>query len=152
MEHYYQRRPITSPMPAQPAPTTDDSILSEFDHRRLMLLSSQEEGEVSQPSLLVIVSRLIVLIVRTPLLIAPSPVCALPPFVVTVTTPVLDPLLSSMDYCFPPLYCSICLVYFLLSLLSLCSYCSLSLIVLTFLLSSTSYCSLEFTALDGLTT
>jgi hypothetical protein len=32
-------------MPAQPAPTTDDSILSEFDRHRLMLLSSQVEGE-----------------------------------------------------------------------------------------------------------
>ena len=66
---------------------------------------------MSQPSLRVIVSLLIVLIVRTPLLIIPFPVCVPPPSVVTVMTPVPDSLLSLMDYCFPSAYCLTCLVY-----------------------------------------
>jgi hypothetical protein len=55
---------------------------------------------VSQPPPRVIVFHLIVLIVRTPLLIAPFPVCVPPPSVAIVTIPVPDPLLSILDYCF----------------------------------------------------
>jgi hypothetical protein len=66
---------------------------------------------MSQPSPRVTASHPIVLIVRTPLLIVPFHVCVLPPFVVTVTTPVPDSLLSLMDYCLPSLYCLTYLVY-----------------------------------------
>jgi hypothetical protein len=49
MESYYKANQNMSPTPTQPTPsnpTTDDiSILSEFDHHRLTLLVSQEEGE-----------------------------------------------------------------------------------------------------------
>ena len=66
---------------------------------------------MSQPSLPVIVSLPIVLIVRTPLFIAPHPVCVPPPFVAIVMTPASDSLLSLMDYCLPSLYCLAYLVY-----------------------------------------
>src|SRR5580693_2934501 len=97
---------------------------------------------MSQPLPHVTVSHLIVLIVRTLLLIVPFPACIPPPSVVTVTTPVPDSLLSLMDYCFSPIYCSTCLEYFPIvpivsvSLLSTTSYCLCVPIVLYLLLFS----------------
>ena len=39
------------PVPTQPAPSHDDSILLEFDHHRLTLLLSQEEDKGWQAEL-----------------------------------------------------------------------------------------------------
>jgi hypothetical protein len=89
---------------------------------------------LSQPPSHATVFRLIVLIVRTPLLITPFPVCVPPPSVVTVMTPVPDSLLSLMDYCFPSTYCSICLVYFLIV-----SIVSMPLLLVTLYYSYASY-------------
>ena len=104
---------------------------------------------MSQPLPHVTVSRLIVLIVRTPLLIALFRVCIPPPSVAIVTIPVPDPLLSILDYCFlllivlPDSYVSPIVSKPLMSLLSVTSDCSrvlivfLSSIVLSGLLPST---------------
>ena len=50
MEGYYKNRPTTaSPTPSQPTtdhvPTDNASILSEYDHHRLLLLRGQEEED-----------------------------------------------------------------------------------------------------------
>jgi hypothetical protein len=102
---------------------------------------------LSQPSPHVIVFPLSVLIVRTPPLIVQSPVCAPLLFVVTVTIPApdsllsFDGLLSLFRLLFLPASCT-----FLLSLLSPCPYCLLLPIVSalllfpTFLLFSQVYC------------
>jgi hypothetical protein len=128
-----------------------DSIL--FDPFGPRCHGVPNSGFVSQPSIRAIVSLLIVLIVRTPLLIAPYPVCVPPPSVVTVTTPVPDSLLSLMDYCFPSVYCSIYLVYLLIvSTFLLCGTLYCSCVFYCFLLPFILYCSLRLTALDGLTT
>lgn len=49
MEHYYKNRPTTASPTTQPTtdrvPTDNASILSEFDHHRLLLLRGQEEED-----------------------------------------------------------------------------------------------------------
>jgi hypothetical protein len=109
----------------------------------------EQPGGVSQPTPPVTVFPLIVLIVRTPLLIAPYPVCVPPLSVATVTTLVPEPLLSLIDYCLPFTYCSL---YFVYPLIVLRLYCLAFPIVSEFLLFCTLYCLLGFTALDGLDT
>jgi hypothetical protein len=113
---------------------------------RNQLASSYKNIKMSQPMPHVIVSHLIVLIVRTPLLTAPSRVCVLPPSAAIVTTPVPDPLLSIQNYCFLPLivlpdsYVLLlfsCPLLFCDSLLFLRSYCLSPLIVFSGLLPST---------------
>jgi hypothetical protein len=109
-------------------------------------MNVRQRGHMSQPPLRVTVFPLIVLIVRTPPLIAQFPVCVPPPFVVTVTTLALD------SYCLPwtivsplrLLFCLFPIVFYCLlvpivswSLLSLCSYCLFPPIVLSGLLPST---------------
>jgi hypothetical protein len=78
---------------------------------------------LSQPTPRVIVSHLIVLIVKTPLLIALFHVCVPPPSVAIDTIPVPDPLLSILDYCFLLL---IVLPDSYVLLLFLCLYCSVT--------------------------
>ena len=96
---------------------------------------------MSQPPPRVTVSHPIVLIVRTPLLIALFHVCALPPFVVTVTIPVPDSLLSFRTIVFPHLLFCLPRVLF---------YCLCVSIVCYFLLFLRLYCSLPSIVLSGL--
>ena len=51
MECYYKSTPNMGPVPTQPDPSHDNSILSEFDRHQLTLLSSQEEDEGWQAEL-----------------------------------------------------------------------------------------------------
>ena len=74
---------------------------------------------------------------RTLLLIILFRVCVLPPFVVIVMIPVLDPLLSFPDYCSPLLIVlsdSYVLLFVLVFLLLALSYCFYALIVLLLLI------------------
>jgi hypothetical protein len=100
---------------------------------------------MSQPPPRAIVFPRIVLIVRTPPPIARFPVCVLLHSVAIVTIPAVDSLLSSMDYCFPPVYCPL-----LPHVLSYCLYCLRALIVYYLLLSLYLYCSLPSIVLLGL--